>query len=70
MEALPAFDDPMALVEEDKNHSQQERRQKLVGQYLEGIVVVVFTMRPEGATRIISARLASRKERRRYEQKR
>lgn len=70
-EAITAFDDPTAVFEEDLAHSQQERRQRLIGISITGVVViVVFTMRPFDMTRIISARAANWKERRNYEKNR
>ncbi len=69
-EAMTAFDDPRALRAPDVKHStRQEPRQWLIGE-TDGstIVVVVFTKREKGAVyRRISARAASRKERRSYE---
>jgi len=62
-----AFDDPYALIIDDTKHSMYESRQWLIGNSGSGILVVVFTIRGQ-ATRIISARKATRKERREYEQ--
>ena len=67
--AANAFDDPNALFVEDTAHSIHERRQWVIGDSERGILVVVFTIRHPGRTiRIISARTASRKERRIYEE--
>ena len=66
--AALAFDDPSAWVVEDEKHSVNERRQWLVGDSGEGVLVVVFTMRePAGKIRIVSARRANRRERGIYE---
>ena len=64
-----AFDDPYALIVEDDKHSAHERRQWLIGDSGENILIVVFTLRlPGGSIRIISARRANRRERRLYEE--
>jgi len=68
MAAALAFHDPHAWVVEDEKHSVNERRQWLVGDFGEGVLVVVFTMRePAGRIRIVSARRANRRERGIYE---
>ncbi len=64
-----AFDDSCALMVEDERHSSRERRQWLIGDSGEKVVVVVFTIRPPaGNIRIVSARRANRRERRLYEE--
>jgi uncharacterized DUF497 family protein len=69
-EAITAFDDPFALIAPDPAHSTpMEERRWLIGEADAGVLVVVYTIRRRGAVyRIISARRASRKERRRYEE--
>jgi uncharacterized DUF497 family protein len=69
-QAITAFDDPFALIAPDPAHSRPtEDRRWLIGASDVGVLVVVFTIREPGAVhRIISARRASRRERRRYEQ--
>ncbi len=70
-EALTAFDDPFALVAPDLIHSVGEERRWLIGTGDRGVLVVVFTIRQPGEVyRLISARPASRRERRRYEEAR
>ncbi|MBI2061317.1 MAG: BrnT family toxin [Nitrospirae bacterium] len=68
--AITAFDDPYALIAPDPGHSTPaEVREWLIGQSDSSIVVVVFTVIQLGNVyRIISARKAIRKERRRYEE--
>lgn len=67
-DAATAFDDPDALLADDPAHSRRERREWLIGLSARGrLLVVVFTMRPGPAIRIISARRASARERERYE---
>ena len=69
-EAATVFHDPDYFVAEDIAHSHAERRHWLLGKTaFEKVLVVIFTMRPGGVVRIISARPASRKERARYEKK-
>jgi uncharacterized DUF497 family protein len=67
--AITAFDDPFGLVATDDSHStSEEEREWLVGKSDEGVLVVVFTRRNQGRIcRLISARRANRRERRRYE---
>jgi uncharacterized DUF497 family protein len=67
-EAATAFGDPLSLTIGDPDHSDQEDRFILVGYTFSGrLVVAVHTFR--GATaRLISARLATPRERRSYEQ--
>ncbi|MEX0629474.1 MAG: BrnT family toxin [Chloroflexota bacterium] len=65
--AASVFDDSAALLEGDLFHSRDEGRDRLVGRTDRGIAVVVaFTVRGD-TIRIISARLARRSERLRYE---
>lgn len=71
-EAITAFDDPFALVAVDTRHSTpNEERTWLIGTADVAVLVVVYTKREAGAVlRIISARCASRRERKRYEEAR
>jgi hypothetical protein len=66
-EATSAFFDPLSMTVQDPDHSVGERRFITMGaSSSERLVVVAHTER--GATiRIISARLASASERKRYE---
>jgi uncharacterized DUF497 family protein len=67
-EATTVFHDFDALIEEDAEHSIHERRQWAIGLSAKGLtLVIVFTIRPGPLTRIISARMANRKERETYE---
>jgi hypothetical protein len=67
-EAATAFGDPLSTTIIDPDHSDDEDRFVLVGQAYSGrLLVVVHTFRGETA-RLISARLATRRERRSYEQ--
>jgi uncharacterized DUF497 family protein len=67
--ALTTFDDPFGLVAIDDSHSTpDEQRELIIGESDEGLLVVIFTRRDQGkACRLIRARRANRRERRRYE---
>lgn len=66
-EAATAFGDPLSLTILDPDHSEEEDRSILLGQTYAGrLVVVVHTDRGENI-RVISARLATRRERKAYE---
>lgn len=66
-EAATAFADPLSLTIPDPDHSTEEDRFVLIGEtYGRRLIVVVFTERGD-RFRIISARLATRRERRPYE---
>jgi uncharacterized DUF497 family protein len=69
--AARVFTDPYALVEQDRIVDHEERWQTLG--VVEGVLMlmVAHTVREQGKVeviRIISARLANRRERRRYEE--
>ena len=61
-EVVLVFHHPLAWFEMDENHSEDEERQKVIGECKRGIVVVIFTER-NGVTRLISARFATPRER-------
>jgi len=66
-EAVTVFADPYLQFTEDSQHSQGEEREWAIGETESGaIVVVVFTMRGQ-QIRIISARIATKRECQRYE---
>lgn len=67
-EASTAFRDPLSVTIDDPQHSEHEERLVLIGQsYRNRILVVVHTERGD-RIRIISARLATKRERHRYEE--
>lgn len=67
-EAATVWADPFALIAPDPDHSTDELREWIIGtSYLQRLLVVVYTMRDENI-RIISARIATRNERSRYEE--
>jgi hypothetical protein len=67
-EASTAFHDPLSLTVSDPLHSDEEDRFVLIGcSHQDRLLVVVHTDRGN-RVRLISARLATRKERRDYEE--
>jgi uncharacterized protein len=68
-EGSTVFGDPLGLLMPDPDHSEGEERYLLLGMStLRRLLVVAFAERPP-RTRLISARRATRQERRRYEAK-
>lgn len=66
-EAATVFRDPFSLTIEDPSHSKYEARFVTVGETVEQRTVVVIHTDREKSVRIISARRATRRERRTYE---
>jgi hypothetical protein len=67
-EAQTVFTDPLVLESTDSEHSVEEERLLLIGQsFRRRLLYVVFTQRGD-AVRIISARKATKHERRLYEE--
>ena len=67
-EAVTAFGDPLSLTVSDPDLSDSEERQLLLGMSRRSrLVVVAFTERGD-RLRIITARRASRREKRKYEE--
>jgi uncharacterized DUF497 family protein len=66
-EASSAFGDPLSATIDDVDHSKGENRYILIGETASRNLVVVSHTERRGEIRIISARLASRRERRAYE---
>jgi len=70
LEAESAFHDPRVRLFEDRRHSSgHEKRYILYGRSLEARVLMVGFTHRAGRIRVITARPASRKERRVYEAK-
>jgi len=68
-EASTVFDDSLARIFDDEDHSIDEHREIIVGHsILHRLLVVCFTERAEDVARIFSARLATRRERKDYEE--
>jgi uncharacterized DUF497 family protein len=66
-EAVTVFYDPLAATFDDPDHSTQERRLLTIGYSSRGRLLIVSHTERGSALRIISARLASAKERKRHE---
>jgi uncharacterized DUF497 family protein len=67
-EAATAFADPLSLTIPDPDHSVGEARFILIGQSERRRLVVVAHVERGDLIRIISARLATRRERKTYEE--
>lgn len=66
-EAADVFFDSLSITVPDPDHSANEQRFATIGMTTHGVVVVVIHTDADDAVRIISARLATPKERRNYE---
>ena len=65
-EAATVFSDPLALIIEDESHPESAR---MIGESLAGrVLLVVYIELDQDLVRLISARRATRHERRRYEE--
>ena len=67
-EAATVFDDPLFLAFADSDHSRYEQRYIVMGESNKGRVLVVAYTTRGSVTRIISARKATRREKRFYEE--
>lgn len=67
-EARTVFDDDLFAVFEDPDHSRGERRLLIMGQSMSRRLLVVAYTEHRRAIRLISAREATKKERRTYEE--
>lgn len=68
-EASTVFDDPLAYIFDDEDHSIDEYREIIIGHsIIQRLLVVCFTERAEDLIRIFSARLAIKRERQDYEE--
>jgi uncharacterized DUF497 family protein len=68
-EAITAFSDPLAVLLPDPDHSIGEQRYLVLGSSTQGRLLVVAVAERPPRTRLISARRATSKERREYEEK-
>lgn len=67
-EASTVFGDPLGWFQADETHTVDEDRFRLLGRSSENrLLAVLFTNRGDELIRIISARLATPRERRKYE---
>jgi uncharacterized DUF497 family protein len=67
-EAATTMEDPLSTTYPDPDHSVDERRQVTIGQSVRGRVLVVAHTERNDVLRIISAREATARERRFYEE--
>jgi uncharacterized protein len=67
-EAASVFLDPLAMTYPDPDHSETEHREITVGQSTKHRLLFVSHTRRGDRTRIISARRATRKERKQHEE--
>ncbi len=68
-EALTVFNDPLARIHDDEDHSRDEQREIIIGHsVLNRLLVVCFTERAENMIRIFSARPATPTEREDHEE--
>ncbi|MBN1934957.1 MAG: BrnT family toxin [Anaerolineae bacterium] len=68
-EASTVFDDPLAYIFDDQDHSKDEQREIIIGHsVLKRLLLIVFTERDQDIIRIISARLVTKREREDYEE--
>lgn len=67
-EAATAFGDPHSITIPDPDHSRSESRSILLGTSRQGLLVIVSHTERGETIRIISARRATRIERRTYEE--
>ncbi|MFO7903763.1 MAG: BrnT family toxin [Planctomycetota bacterium] len=68
-EASTVFGDPLAVIFDDEEHCVDEIREIIIGHsILERLLLVSFTERGDDTVRIISARKATKRERKDYEQ--
>lgn len=67
-EATTVFEDPFFVIATDEDHSFEEKRFVILGKSKAGRLLVVAYAERGKDTRIISARGATRKERKNYEE--
>ena len=67
-EAASVFGDPLSLTIEDPQHSETEDRYVTIGESNRGRLLVVVHADEEDTIRIISARVATKRERNNYEE--
>jgi uncharacterized DUF497 family protein len=67
-EALTVFRDPLARIFDDEDHSIEERREIIIGHSSQRRLLVVCFTAQGNSVRIFSARAATRKERKDYEE--
>jgi hypothetical protein len=66
--AVTVFYDPLALIFDDEEHSIDEQREIIIGHSNNNRLLLVFFTERRNNIRIISARIATKKERSDYEE--
>ena len=66
-EAETVFNDPLAVIVNDHQHSEQEAREIIIGHSDFGRLLFISFAERGDSTRLISAREATRQERKKYE---
>ncbi len=69
LEAATVFGDPLAGIRDDPDHSETEERYIIIGMSQSFRIVVVVFAEHGNAIRIISARAATKGERKKYEER-
>lgn len=67
-EALTVFSDTLAIIFDDEDHSVEEHREIIIGRSAKGRALLVCFAAQEESVRIFSARAATRRERKDYEE--
>jgi uncharacterized DUF497 family protein len=68
-EATTVFDDPLARIFDDLDHSLEEHREIIVGHSVnDRLLLICFSERTADVIRIVSARPLTRRERKDYEE--
>jgi len=67
-QAIPVFGDPLARIFDDPDHFVSEQRELIVGHCARRLLLVVSFVQRGDRIRIFSARRATRRERRDYEE--
>jgi len=68
-EASTVFNDPLACIFDDEAHSASEKREIIIGHSIANrLLLVCFTERVQDTIRIFSARTATKRERKDYEE--
>ncbi|WP_374826943.1 BrnT family toxin [Aerosakkonema sp. BLCC-F183] len=65
-EVATVWTDTLALIAPDPEHSIEEEREWIIGESYKGRLLVVVYTQKEETIRIISARLATKRERQQY----
>jgi hypothetical protein len=68
-EAMAVFADPLARIFDDNEYSEHERREIIIGHSGEHRLLLVSVIDVEERVRVLSARKATRRERKDYEEK-